>query len=108
MERIQKLGGWRSTKVANGYVENSIKYKEATRDLIRSATTSSSIASQGYIDHAMDDLEIDFTDFTTVSSTTASQGYMDHVNDDSEMPYEEVSDFTGDEVNDTLQGSDIL
>lgn len=34
MEQIQRLGGWASTKVAEGYIEASVEYKKRTGDLI--------------------------------------------------------------------------
>lgn len=39
IETVKNLGGWSSSKVAEGYIENSFKYKIRTGDTISSAIT---------------------------------------------------------------------
>ena len=40
MERIKRIGAWKSDKIAEGYVENSLAYKRETSDLIISSISN--------------------------------------------------------------------
>lgn len=86
-----RAGGWKSPKVAEGYVKNSFNYKKQTAEMITSTITSRTTYVADSVDDVGDSNKPNAVFSTITNDIVMSQGYKENaVGDESEFNLEDL------------------